>query len=540
MISHISIKNFAIIEDAQIDFDEGLCIITGETGAGKSIIANAIALVLGARADSSFIRSGCDKAVVQMVASHSDDEYIIIRELSANGKNLCKINGEIVTLSQLREVTAQLADIHGQYDTQTLLSSSKHIDIVDLYKKDEIEDIKKSVSKLFHEYRDILLKLKKYKEDLIEYNNRQEFLKEEAKLINDADLKIGEDAELAQKLTTAHNQEKLRLGWENLYNLCNAEDASLIEMINQAQKQLGEISDISTTARDMEREFTELYFKMEDIVKKIRDSRDSIGFSNFDIEYMSERLDMIEALKRRYGTDIKGILEHLSAIENEMQNMVDTAENAEKLNVDKEKIGEKLKVATALLTDIRKKTAEALEAKVQNELDDLHFNHAVVDINFEISNKYTANGRDKIEFMISTNKGEPVKPLAKIASGGEMSRIMLAFKSVIADYDNIDTMIFDEIDNGISGVAASKVGKKLKNLSEKRQIIVITHLPQIAALGDHNYRIVKETSDDRTVANIIRLSDSQKTQEIARMMSGDVITDVAIENAQTLINQKHV
>lgn len=537
MISHISIKNFAIIEDAQIDFDDGLCIITGETGAGKSIIANAISLVLGARADSNFIRTGSDKAIVQMVASHLNKEYIIIREISANGKNLSKINGEIVTLSQLRELTSKIADIHGQYDTQILLDRKKHIDIVDLYKKEEIEEAKKKVLRLFNDYRNILLNLKKHKEELIEYQKRKNFLEEEAKLISDANLKVGEDIELLQRLNTAQNEEKLRQAWENLYNLSNSEDNSITSLINHAQKQLGEVSDLSRSAKEMEYEFADLYFKMEDITKKIRQNMEGMGFSEENIGYMSERLDMIEALKRRYGTDIEGILKHLASIEKETDNMVKVASKIGQMTEDKERLGEKLKIETALLTELRQSSAKALEAKVQGELHDLDFKDAIVDIKFEISNKYTSNGRDKIEFMISTNKGEPVKALAKIASGGEISRIMLAFKSIIADYDGIETMIFDEIDNGISGIAASKVGKKLKNLAKKSQIIVITHLPQIAALGDSNYRIIKGAEQDRTLAKVIKLSEKQKIEELARMMSGDAVTKVALENAKTLIDQ---
>lgn len=535
MISRINIKNFAIIEEADIEFRDGLCIITGETGSGKSIVANAISLVLGARADTTFIRAGSDKALVQMLANLDGEEYIITRELSSNGKNLCKINGEIVTLSQLRQLTARIADIHGQYDTQTLLDEKKHIDIVDIYNKEDIGRCKDRVARLFHEYKDILLKMRKHKEDLLEYSKKRTFMEEEIKLIQDADIKIDEDIELAKKLELAQNQERIHIAWEKIYDICNGEGDSILNSMTTVQKEISDISDISKEANEMDFEFADIYFKMEDITNKILSIKDRSSYSPQDIQLMSERLDMIEALKRRYATDIKGILDHLASLEKETENVIEIADKMEAMTTQKEALAENLKVATDKLTQLRKQTIVALEKKLQAQLDDLNFKDAKVKIKSEISNRYTAKGRDIIEFLISTNKGEPLKPLSKIASGGEMSRIMLAFKSIIADYDGIGSMIFDEIDNGISGIAASKVGKKLKDLAAKRQVIVITHLPQIAAMGDSNYSIYKIAQGDRTVTEIRKLSDQEKVEEIARLMSGDTISDSALKNAQNLI-----
>ncbi|MEE1037727.1 MAG: DNA repair protein RecN [Eubacterium sp.] len=536
MINHISIKNFAIIEDAEISFNKGLNIITGESGSGKSIVVEAMSLALGSRADSSFIRTGADKAVIQMVAEYMHTEYIITRELSSNGKNLCKINGEIVTLAQLQQLTSKIADIHGQYDNQSLLNPDCHIDLVDKYEKSVIEPYKEKVSEYFHNYVDITKQINQKRQELAKFKEQQELMEYQLNEINMADLKIGEDSELQEKLLEEQNKEKIFNGFDYAYSLCSNDDnSSILSQLDKIQNSLKNIKSLSREAGDLEYEFSDLYYRLDDTFSKLRQIRDRLSYSASDLDYLYERLDVINSLKRKYGETIDDILLFKEKLEKNLSKIQDFDLDINSIKIEQERIGEMLKSSTETLSNLRRRSAQYLEEKISKELRDLNFNN--VEISMQVTNleKYTANGIDKIEFLISTNIGEPLKPLAKIASGGEMSRIMLAFKNVIGEYDGIGSMIFDEIDTGISGQAASVVGKKLLEISNKHQIISITHLPQIAALGNHNYKIEKVTENDNTITNIRHLTDKEKVEEIARLLSGDMVTDIAIENAKSLI-----
>lgn len=536
MINHISIKNFAIIEDAEISFNKGLNIITGESGSGKSIVVEAISLALGSRADSTFIRTGADKAVIQMAAEYMHQEHIITRELSANGKNICKIDDKIVTLAQLQELTSKIADIHGQYDNQSLLNPDCHIDLVDKYEKNVIEPNKEKVAELFHSYVDITKKINEHKKLLAEHSAKKDFMEFELQEINMAQLQPGEDKELEEKLLEEQNKEKVFNGFDYAYNLCSAdENTSILAQLNTIQQALRNIKSLSRDAADLEYEFSDVYYRLDDTFSKVRQIRDRLSYSASNIDTLIERLELINSMKRKYGATIDDILSYKEKLEGQISRIQNFDSDLNSMLIEQERIGEMLKDSTETLTSLRKRSAAFLEEKVKKELLDLNFNN--VEISMEVSRleKYTANGIDKVEFLISTNPGEPLKPLAKIASGGEMSRIMLAFKNVIGEYDGIGTMIFDEIDTGISGQAATVVGKKLLEISNKHQIISITHLPQIAALGNHNYKIEKVSDGTNTITNVRHLTDKEKVDEIARLLSGDMITDIAIENAKSLI-----
>lgn len=535
MISRIHIKNFAIIEETDIDFSKDLCIITGETGSGKSIIAHAISLALGARADSSYVRTGADKALIQMICEYQHEDYIVTREISTTGKNICKINGEIVTLTQLKNLTAKVADIHGQFDTQMLLDRNCHIDLIDEYDKSIIVPIKKDVAYLFDEYKSILKRIKEKERAIADYNQKKEFLDEQIKEIRELNLRPREDEDLLEKLTEAQNREKLYDSLSKIYELSSSEDFSLFVVLSKIQNEIKNIERLSNDARELGYEFSDIYFKIEDLINKIGRARDKIIFSSEDLEQISDRLDIIERMKRKYNTNINGILRYLTQIESQSLKLKNTTSDLKSIYIERDRIGEMLKAATERLTVLRNRAAKSFENKVQQELTDLNFKDASVKVKFDLTDKYTANGRDDIEFLISTNAGEPLKPLIKIASGGEISRIMLAFKGIIGDYDNIGTMIFDEIDSGVSGLAANSVGRKLKSLSYKHQVIAITHLPQIAAMADHNYKIEKTTDGFITKTQIKHLSDNETVAEIARLLSGNEISDIAIENAKNLI-----
>lgn len=539
MLNHISIKNFAIIENTEIDFEEGLNIITGETGAGKSIVIEAISLALGSRADSSFVRNGSDKAIVQLLATLNNQEIVITREVSSTGKNLCKLNGQIVTLTELNETCKKLADIHGQYDNQYLLNPENHIILVDNYQLDKITPIKQSFSSVFHSFIETKAKLKKLISMEQDNLKKKDFYQFEISEIDNAALLENEDVHLEEKISVLHNSEKIYDALESAYSCLSNEDFSVLSALNSSLHGIREISSYSNDLLALSDEFSDAYYKLEDVATNVRNLRDSITFSPEELDTSISRLNLIESLKKKYGSTIPEILEYRDRIEEELSLLKNYDES--KLSLEKELtvLKERLIDISKSLTKVRKESAKDLEQKIQKELHDLNFQDANLEISFSTPPEIQPNGNDIVEIMISTNKGEPLKPLVKTASGGEISRIMLAFKNITCAYDNIPTMIFDEIDSGISGITASIVGRKLKDISNNYQIICITHLPQIAATGDYNYRIHKETDDKKTYTIVKKLTENEKVDEIARLLGGTNITETTKKSARELICQNN-
>ncbi len=535
MITHISIKDFAIIETLEVDFHKGLNIITGETGAGKSIIIEAMNMALGGRADKTYVRTGADKAIIQMVASQMNDESVLTREISSEGKNLCKINGEIVTLAQLNEYCRTITDVHGQYAHQSLLNPENHIKLVDAYEKESITSTKKRVAQLFDDYQETSKRLSSLINETRENRRKKDFMEYQLNEINQANIAPGEDKLLEEQLLYLRNKERIYQNFEIAYGIARTDSRSALEVLSDIQKTLKPISDLSRDAANLEDEFTDIYYRVEDLCTKIRDAKDRIVFSDQELRDVTERDDLLETIKRKYNMSIEEILDFGQKLEKDLLTIENMDSEIESLNLEKARIEEMLKDECARLTHLRKTSASSLEEKITNELIDLNFQDAKLSIKVQKLPKYTIDGVDEIEFLIRTNKGSDLKPLSKIASGGEMSRIMLAFKSVIGDYDDIPTMIFDEIDSGISGATASVVGKKLMEISQKHQIISITHLPQIAAFGDHHFRIIKTTDDHMTYTTIKPLSDREKVEEIARLLSGINISDTTVKSARELI-----
>lgn len=535
MINHISIKNFAIIENTEVSFKDGLNIITGETGSGKSIVIEAISLALGSRADSSYVRTGTEKAVIQLVATLGEEEFIITREISSTGKNLCKLNGEIVTLSQINKVASKLADIHGQYDNQSLLNPDYHIILLDAYKNDITQPLREQVSTLYNDFSQCKSKLQKLLSAEKENARKLDFYKFEAEEIDKANLISGEDSELQEKISVLQNSEKiyekLNVTYETMYN----QSPSLMDGLGNAVKSIDEISKYSADLASLSEDFSDAYYKLEEICRNLRSLKDSVIFSPSELDEAIARLNLIDGLKKKYGDTIEEILEYrdnliekLSVIENFEEEKISLMRQLKDLKT-------RLLDACTALTAQRCINAAELEKAIQKELHDLNFNDSTVKINIEPLSEPAENGIDKVEIFITTNKGEPLKPLYKVASGGEMSRIMLAFKNIISSYDQIPTLIFDEIDNGISGITASIVGKKLKEIANSRQILCITHLPQIAACGKYNYKISKTSDEHKTFTTVEALSELQTIDEIARLLGGTVITDATIQSAKELI-----
>ena len=535
MINHISIKNFAIIENTEVSFFEGLNIITGETGAGKSIVIEAISLALGSRADSSYVRTGTDKATIQLVATLDGEDIVITREISATGKNLCKLNGEIVTLAQINKVASKLADIHGQYDNQSLLNPEYHIELLDAYKNDITLPLKEEVSNVFAEFSACKSKLSKLLSTEKENARQLDFYKFEAEEIEKANLIVGEDKELEERISVLQNSEKIYDNLAKSYSSMYEESPSVMDGLNFAVKSIDEISEYSSELAALNEEFRDTYYRLEEVCRNLRSLKDSVVFSPDELDEAIARLNLIDGLKKKYGDSIEEILDYQAKLQEKLSIIENFDEEKLSLMRQLKELKTKLVESCDKLTLQRKANALELEESIQKELYDLNFKDSLVKIDIQPLSEPTENGIDKVEILITTNKGEPLKPLYKVASGGEMSRIMLAFKNIISSYDMIPTLIFDEIDNGISGITASIVGKKLKEIANARQILCITHLPQIAACGEHNYRIFKESDESKTFTTVEELNDNQTIDEIARLLGGATITDVTLASARELI-----
>lgn len=535
MITHLKIENFAVIENAEIIFNEGLNIVTGETGAGKSIMVEAISLALGARADTTFIRTGAERALVQMVFNHNENEYVITREINTSGRNLCKINGEIVSLSEVGKLSRSICDIHGQYDHQALLNPENHVTFIDSYKGSLIYPSLEKVRESFKVYKDLEGKLNRLISHSLEMERMKDFMTFQNEEIEKASLVPGEEEELTERKLLLQNSEKIYQSLNEAYTSIKGEDTSLLDNLYKAMASFKDISAFSPEIATLENELKETYYRLEEALGQALHLRDSINFSSNELDETLDRLDLIDSLKKKYGNSIDEILTFQKDIQEKLKavfNYDETKETLEREIIEAEKV---LSSNCDELTSLRKESAKELTSKIQNELLELGFRSAVLEAVFEKTHGYQETGNDKIEFLIMTNKGEDLKPLSKIASGGEMSRIMLAFKKIIADYDHIPSMIFDEIDAGISGIAASVVAKKLKQISINHQIICITHLPQIAAAGKYNYRIEKKELDNKTVTDITPLSKEEKVKEIARLLGGENITPITIRSAEELI-----
>ena len=535
MINHISIKNFAIIENTEVDFEDGLNIITGETGAGKSIVIEAVSLALGSRADTSSVRTGADKAVVQLAGELDGEEIVITREVSASGKNLCRLNGEIVTLTRLNEVCRRLADIHGQYDNQSLLNPEYHMVLVDSYHKEKTGPAREEVSQKYNSFAQCRSELASLLALEKENARRKDFYRFELDEIDSANLKPGEDNELEERISLLQNSEKIFESIEKSYALLTEASPSLIDGSGACHRAIEEIASYSRELESISAEFGDIYYRLQDLSRSLGEMRENISFSPAELDSLISRLNQIDNLKKKYGSSIDEIITYRDDIVSKLEK-IDNFDD-EKHRLEKQLIASKneLLAACSILTALRKEIAAELETKILAELSDLNFKDARMEITVEPLSTPTEEGMDKIEILISANRGEPLKPLYKIASGGEMSRIMLAFKNIISSSDMIPTLIFDEIDNGISGITASIVAKKLGEISRQHQIICITHLPQIAAAGDRNYRIYKETDGEKTFTRVEKLSDEEKVSEVARLLGGTTITDTTLKSAKELI-----
>lgn len=536
MISTLHIKNIGIIDDLSIDFNEGFNVLTGETGAGKTLIISSLEIIAGGRFSKEMIRKGEEHSLIEVSIFYPQSEYaedgniIVSREIYSNGRNTCKINGKLVTVAELKSVMSKIIDIHGQHDNQNLLNNMQHIYYLDGFIGEELKEIKKEYQEDFNKLNDIKNKFKGNYGDNIEKERRLDLLRYQYKEIDGANLRIGEDLELKEKHKIMMNSEKLR---ENLKIIDESINSNAIEYISNSIRCLEKIESYGETYKNKLNELKNIYYELQEIARDLGSLKDETDFNEYERDEVERRLDIIFSLKRKYGNTIDEILEYKDKLENEIKEIENLEETNKKLRLEQKQVESKMKKLCDKMQKIRSKYGQALAERINKELKDLEMPNVKFNIKIEKQDNYTINGNDKVEFVICTNVGEEYKELVKIASGGEMSRIMLAIKTVLTDIDEVPILIFDEIDTGISGKASKAVAEKMKIISKKRQILCITHLPAIAAQGESNYYIYKEIKDEKTKTNIKQLNEEETIYEIARISNGD-ITEVAIENAKEL------
>lgn len=531
MINTLHIKNIGIINEISIDLNKGFNVLTGETGAGKTLIIDSLEILAGGRFSKEMIRSGESYSFVEMQITLNNEEIIISREININGKNMCKINGRMVTVNELKNFMNKVIDIHGQHDNQYILDTTSHIKYLDEFSEKEIMEIKKEYAKLYDKYLQTKEELVKNYGDEKEKQRKLDLLKYQLNEIESAKLKENEDVELEEIRKVMLNTEKISESL-NTADIQIAESA--IGAINVAVKCLEKIEDIDSKYAKTLEVLKETYYNLEEVSRDISDYKEMVYFDDDKRNEVETRLDTIYSLKRKYGNNIAEILEYKEDINNQIYEIENTEENNKKLRKELEQLEKQMNELCSKMHEIRVKNAEELNTKINKELADLEMKNARFKVNIEYNKgNFTINGLDKIEFHISTNLEEQYKPLTKIASGGEMSRIMLAIKTVLANVDNIETLVFDEIDTGISGIAAKSVAEKMKLISKKHQVLCITHLASIAAKGDYNYYINKDLIDGKIQTSIKLLNEVETIEEIARIASGD-ITEISMAHAKNL------
>ena len=524
MISTLHIKNIGIIEDLILNLNNGLNILTGETGAGKTLIIDSLQIATGGRFSKEMIRHGEEFSFVELSLympnheSNIDGNIIISREIHTNGRNSCKINGRLVTVTELKLFMQNLIDIHGQMDNQSLLDSNMHIKYLDDFIGENIKPLKAEYLKLYNEYKNLLTEIKNNFGDDKEKQRKLDLLRYQIKEIETADLKVGEDVEVGNIRERIINSEKIQ---NNLNEVDNEIGETSIDSVSNAIRALERVENLDTKYENTLNTLKSIYYDLQELSRDVKAFKEEMEFDEEERQRVEERVDLIRDLKRKYGNDIEEILRYKEEISNEVEKI----ENSEKyiLNLKKElkNVKEKMNDLSIKMNKIRVQHAETLSNKVNTELTELEMKNAKFKVEIKLAENFEENGQDKVQFLISTNIGEEYKPLIKIASGGEMSRIMLGIKNVLADVDEVPVMVFDEIDTGISGKAAKSVGEKLKQIAKNHQVICITHQANIAAKGDYNYYISKNVEEGRTITSIKKLDEEETIREIARIASGD-------------------
>lgn len=566
MLAQITIKDFAIIDEITVNFNDGLTVLTGETGAGKSIIIDAIQLLAGARASVEFVRHNSDEAWIEGIFFIDNDNhnvYSILKELdiqvddeegsiilqriiTAKGKSICRINGKLVTLSILKEVGQTLIDIHSQHETQSLMHPENHIKLLDYYEFNKINLTKEAYLELYEELNELQKKFKQLTESEKQFNERTDLLSFQLNELQSANLEIGEDEELENERHRLMNYEKLfenlQLSYHSLFG-----DNKALDFLSQAAMSLEQIEDIDPSFKKISEEIKSHYYGLEELSYQIRQHLDGLEYDPQRLDEVESRLHEINRLKRKYGREIEQLILLMIEMEEELEQLENKEVHLESLQKQILSLQKDTLVEAENLRKTRQQVAEKLKNEIKKELKDLYLEKAIFDVEFSTIDgdiiwkdkkvKLTKNGLDQIQFLISTNPGEPLKPLHKVASGGEMSRIMLALKRIFSEQQNVTSVIFDEVDTGVSGRVAQAIAEKINEISKKSQVICITHLPQVAAMADQHLLIEKELDKDRTKTKVIKLTKEQSVEELARMISGSELTETTKKHALELIEQ---
>lgn len=550
MLSSLHVKNLALIQEAEVEFGPGLNILTGETGAGKSILIGSINLALGKKLSREMIREGADSALVELVFETENPkveqalkemeieslhgQVLIVRKITGS-RSISKINGETCTTAQVRRIASLLLDIHGQHEHQSLLYTDRQLEILDAYGKEEIDPLRARVREAFRQWKELRDSLKEYELDEDARMREISFLEFEIREIDDAQLRDGEDETLEQayrKMSNARNIVQALAAVRAMTG--DGEGQSAGEQIGRAVRELSQIAGMDESLQQMQSSLLTIDDLLNDFNRELAGYMEEFTFSEEEFYETEKRLDEINRLKAKYGDSIPAIRRYQEENQEKLEKMLHFEEQKEKLQKEEEKARQTLEECSQELSGIRCKYAGCLSKSIEEGLKDLNFLHVIFQIQFGRTAQYTENGFDTIEFRISTNPGEPVKALAKVVSGGELSRIMLAIKTILADRDETESLIFDEIDTGISGRTAQMVSEKMAQIGRRHQVLCITHLPQIAAMADQHFEIRKDVVDQDTVTRIHALDEESSVRELARMLGGAKITDSVLANAEEM------
>lgn len=551
MLQNLHVKNLALIDEAEVEFESGLNILTGETGAGKSLLLGSINLALGGKVSKDLIREDQEYALVELLFTVEEEwklqelksmelpfdieGQVIISRKIMNGRSISKVNGETVSAAELKRITGLLIDIHGQHEHQSLLYKAKHLEILDEFAGKKVEELKQELGKTYEEYISSQKITAQFQMNEEQRLREISFLKFEIEEIENAQLQPGEEEELTNWYKKAKNAKKIAETLSLIYEELNSDvSGGASEVIGRAVRECSQIIEYDELLQPIQEQLENIDTLLSDVCRETAQYMASLDFDENQFIETEKRLDFIHNLELKYGKDIEEIYAYQKQKQERLEILENYQLNKEKAQKEEEEIRRKLEKLCEKISQIRKEVSAELIKKVTEALKDLNFLETDFDILFEQTKGYTKNGFDQVEFLISTNPGEPLKSLGKIASGGELSRIMLAIKTILSDKDGVNTLIFDEIDTGISGRTAQMVSEKLRQISRRRQVICITHLAQIAAMADSHYVIEKFVVNQRTVTNIRWLTQEESIKELARILGGAIITDTILESAREM------
>lgn len=552
MLLEISIKNFAIIEEISLTFENGMTVLTGETGAGKSIIIDAMNLMLGARASLDVIRHGANKAEIEGLFSVGEnpaltqileengidvtEELIIRRDILQNGRSIGRINGQMVNLTTLRAVGQYLVDIHGQHDQEELMKPNMHIRMLDEFGNEQFADVKKHYQELFESYRQLRKRVVTKQKNEQEHKARIEMLEFQIAEIEAAALKAGEDQVLNQKRDKLLNHKNIADTLTNAYVMLDDEEFSSLSNIRSAMNDLMTLEEFDADYKEMSANVSEAYYILEEVTKHLGDVIDDLDFDAGSLQQIELRLEVIYSITRKYGGSVDDVLEYYDNITKEYNLLTGSDESSDDMEKALKRLEKRLIVAAEKLSQERHSLAKDLEAEIKQELADLYMEKADFQVQFT-KGKFNRDGNEAVEFYISTNPGEGFKPLVKVASGGEISRLMLAIKSAFSRKEDKTSIVFDEVDTGVSGRVAQAIAQKIYKIGSNGQVLAISHLPQVIAIADYQFFIEKRSDENTTVSTVRLLTEEERVEEIAKMLAGSDITEMAREQARELLKK---